>query len=237
MARILLVHGAWGNATGWARVAQRLEKAGHAVQALDLPGHGRSPIPPESVTMADYVTHVQTVLAEGPPALLVGHSMGGIVIAQVADRVPARVQGCVFVAALLPRDGDSLLSLIRTQDGPGIAPHVRPGPVSGVTTLDTGAAAALFPEASARDQAAALSAMSLQSNAAQKDPAVIGTGLARVPKAYVLCRQDQVVTPALQRRMLGATPCEAVFELDCGHVPQLTMPAELAQIIDGVARG
>jgi len=235
--RVILVHGAWGNASGWARVAMRLEKAGHTVQALDLPGHGRSPVAPESVGMAEYVAHVRAALESGPPALLVGHSMGGIVVAQVADQVPAQVTGCVFVAALLPRDGDSLLSLIRTQEGTGIAPYVRLGPVAGVTVLDPSAAEVLFPEASARDQAAAMAAMSPQSNAAQKDAAVIGAGLARVPKAYVLCTQDRVVTPGLQRRMLAATPCEAVFDMDCGHVPQLTQPEALAKILDGIARG
>lgn len=236
MARIILVHGAWGNAGGWARVAARLGRLGHAPEALDLPGHGQSAVPPETVRMADYVAHVEDALGAGP-AVLVGHSMGGIVIAQVASRRPEAVKACVFVAALLPRDGESLLGLIRTQEGRGISPHVRPGPVEGVTLLDPGAAAVLFPEASARDQAAAMAAMSPQSNAAQRDGAVIGPGLARVPKAYVLCTQDQVVTPALQRRMLAATPCEAVFELDCGHVPQLTQPEALVQIIDGIARG
>lgn len=236
MARIILVHGAWGDATGWVRLVPLLEQAGHRVEALDLPGHGRSPVAPETVGQAAYVAHVEQVLLQGPPALLVGHSMGGMVIAQVAARQPGRVIACVFVAALLPRDGESLLGLISQQETPGIQGAVRAGPVPGTTVLDPDAAGAvLLPDASPALAAAALAAMGPQSNKAQKDPAAIGPGFATVPRAYVFCAQDQVVTPLLQRRMVDATPCDAEFTLDCGHVPQLTQPKALAEIIIGLA--
>lgn len=235
MARIILIHGAWGNATGWARVAMRLEKAGHTVQALDLPGHGRSEVPPETVGQPEYVAHVEQVLLAGEPAMLVGHSMGGMVIAQVAARQPKHVTKCVYVAALLPRDGESLLDLIRQQDGPGIQPVVRPGPVKGTTVLDPSAAPILFADANERDQQAAMSAMSPQPNKAQTDPAVIGPAFNSVPRAYVYCSQDATVTPPLQKQMTDATPCEATFTLECAHVPQLTQPEALSEILIGLA--
>lgn len=234
MARIILIHGAWGNALNWVAVAPALRAAGHEVLALDLPGHGAGE-PSGAIGQAEYVAHVESVLLAGPPALLVGHSMGGIVVAQVASRQPARVKAAVFVAALLPQDGESLLDLIRRQDGPGVQPFVRPGPVPGTTVLAPEAAGALFPDATPRAAAAAMGAMSPQSNKAQTDKAVVGPGFARVPRAYVFCTQDRVVTPALQRAMVAASPCEAEFTLDCGHVPQLTKPAELAAILAGLA--
>lgn len=236
MARLILIHGAWGNASGWARVAPLLAATGHQVEAIDLPGHGRSPVPPETVGMQDYAEHVAGLLDQGP-AWLVGHSMGGIVAAEATSRRPDRVLGCIFVAALLPRPGDSLLSLVRSQEGRGIADHVRPGPAQGTTVLAPSAAQVLFPDASPRDQAAAMAAMSAQSNRAQTDAVALSPAFASVPKAYVLCDQDRVVTPQLQRQMVAATPVEAFFELDCGHVPQLTQPQVLARIIDGVVRG
>lgn len=236
MARFILVHGAWGNAAGWSRLERRLTAAGHRVEALDLPGHGQSPVPPQTVGQPEYVAAVEAVLLAGPPAILVGHSMGGIVIAQVASRQPKHTVSCVFVAALLPRDGDSLLSLIRQQDAPGIQGAVRPGPVAGTTVLDPDVAGAtLMQDASPTLAASALAVMSPQSNKAQKDPAILGPGFAKVPRAYVFCTQDQVVTPALQRKMVADSPCEAVFTMDCGHVPQLTQPQALAEILIGLA--
>lgn len=236
MARIILVHGAWGNATGWALITPLLKGAGHQVEALDLPGHGDSVVAPETVGQAEYVADVEKVLLAGPPALLVGHSMGGIVIAQVAARQPDQVTRCLYVSALLPRDGDSLLSLIRQQDAPGILAAVRPGPVRGTTVLDPEVAAPiLFHDAPAALACKALAAMSAQSNKAQKDAAVIGPGFDRVARAYVFCAQDRVVTPVLQRQMVDASPCEAQFTLDCGHVPQLTQPKALARIVNDLA--
>lgn len=234
MTRVILIHGAWGNALNWVAVVPALRAAGHEVVALDLPGHGAD-APSGTIGQADYVAHVESVLMAGPPALLVGHSMGGIVLAQVAARQPERVKAAVFVAALLPRDGESLLDLIRRQDAPGVQPWVRPGPVPGTTVLAPDAAGALFPDATPRAAAAAMTAMSPQSNKAQTDKAVIGPGFATVPRAYVFCTQDRVVTPALQRAMVAASPCEAEFTLDCGHVPQLTCPADLAAILNGLA--
>lgn len=235
MARIILIHGAWGNAMNWVRVEPLLTAQGHSVEALDLPGHGASSVAPETVGQPDYVEAVLERLRAGPPAMLVGHSMGGIVVAQVTARAPEHVTKGVYVAALLPRDGESLLSLVKQQDTPGVQASVRPGPTPGTTVLDPSAAATLFPDAKPREAEAAMAAMSAQPNTAQTDGAVIGPGFDAVPRAYVLCTQDQVVTPGLQRQMIAATPCDAVFEMACGHVPQLTQPAELAAILDGLA--
>lgn len=237
MARIILIHGAWGNASGWVRVVQHLTRAGHQVEAMDLPGHGRSDVPPQTVGQAEYAAAVEARLLDGPPAMLVGHSMGGMVIAQVAARQPEHVTKCVYVAALLPRDGESLVGLIGQQDTPGIQPAVRPGPVPGTTLLDADIAPPiLFADASPRDQAAAMAAMSPQPNKAQKDKAQIGPRFDEVPRAYVYCTQDRTVTHALQQRMTTATPCETSFTLECGHVPQMTKTKELCEILDGLAK-
>ncbi|HPD91982.1 MAG TPA: alpha/beta fold hydrolase [Pararhodobacter sp.] len=235
MARIILIHGAWGNALNWVSVAPVLKAAGHTVEALDLPGHGANGAASGAIGQSTYADYVEARLLDGPPAMLVGHSMGGMVVAQVASRQPGHVTKAVFVTALLPRDGESLLGLIRQQDAPGVQAAVRPGPVPGTTVLDPSAAAALFPEATPKLAAAAMAAMSPQSNKAQMDPVQIAPGFARVPRAYVFCSQDLVVVPALQRQMVAATPCEATVTMDCGHVPQLTRAQDLAEILLGFA--
>ena len=235
MARIILIHGAWGNATSWTAITPMLARAGHEVEALNLPGHGRDATPSGAIGQAEYVDFVEQRLMDGPPALLIGHSMGGIVVAQVAARQPSHVKAAVFVAALLPRDGESLLDLVRRQGAPGVQPYVAPGPVPGTTLLTDDAPAALFPDASATMAAKALAAMSPQSNKAQKDKAVVGPGLGRVPKAYVFCTEDRVITPELQQAMVAATPCDATFVVESGHVPMLTQPHALAEILLGLA--
>ncbi|WP_323021261.1 alpha/beta fold hydrolase [Pararhodobacter sp.] len=235
MARILLIHGAWGNGSSWTGVVPLLTAQGHQVEAFSLPGHGRNDTPSGDVGQPEYVAAVEARLLTGPPALLVGHSMGGMVVAQVAARQPRHVTAAVFVAALLPRDGESLLDLVQRQDAPGVRDFVRPGPVKGTTLLDPGAAGVLFPEATPQAAAAAMAVLSPQPNRGQTDKAIVGPGFAAVPKAYVFCTDDRVVTHPLQRAMVAATPCEAEFTLECGHVPMLTQPKALAGILLGLA--
>lgn len=78
MARIVLVHGAFGGAWVWDSVAPALEALGHSVEAFDLPGCGADRTPVEEITLDACVARARTVL-EGSPerAVLVGHSMGG----------------------------------------------------------------------------------------------------------------------------------------------------------------
>ena len=88
MARMVLVHGAFGRAACWDRVRPGLRAAGHDVEAIDLPGAGDDPTPVAEVTLDRYAQRVCEALADGPPAVLVGHSMGGMVITQAAARCP-----------------------------------------------------------------------------------------------------------------------------------------------------
>ena len=119
MARIVLVHGAFGSAANWERVAPALSEAGHTVETVDLPGPESDGTALEDVTLDAYAAHVCQVLANGPPAVLVGHSMGGIVITQAAARCPQEIAQLVYVAAFIPQDGQSLVDLTQLPEGAG----------------------------------------------------------------------------------------------------------------------
>ena len=85
MSHFVLVHGAWHGAWCWSRVVPLLEELGHSADAIDLPGHGDDPTPRASVGIGDYVRATGEALAKGPlPAVLVGHSMGGLLISSAA---------------------------------------------------------------------------------------------------------------------------------------------------------
>jgi pimeloyl-ACP methyl ester carboxylesterase len=65
MARIVLVHGAFGQGAVWGRVAPGLRDAGHDVEAIDLPGQGDDPTPVAEVTLDRYAERVCEALSEG----------------------------------------------------------------------------------------------------------------------------------------------------------------------------
>ncbi len=233
MARIILVHGAWSCAAAWDSLVPALRRAGHDVHAVTLPGHGDDPTPPDQVGLSEYAAHVADVLRAGDAAVLIGHSMGGMVISAAAELVPDKVRQLIYVAAFLPRDGQSLVDLIKQQEAPGIMPAVRRGPEKGATTLDPDKAAeVLFPDATPQQQARALAQLTRQPNRGQTEPARLTEArFGTVPRSYVICTQDRTVTPALQRAMLAASPETDMRALDSGHFPQLSAPAALAEIL------
>ena len=111
MATYLLIHGAWHGGWCWRKVVDLLGAQGHTVLAPDLPGHGDDNTPTASVTLASYADRVcEVASAQAEPVILAGHSMGGVVITQAAERCPDRVAALVYVCAFLPRNGDSLMT-------------------------------------------------------------------------------------------------------------------------------
>jgi pimeloyl-ACP methyl ester carboxylesterase len=92
MAVFVLVHGAWHGAWCWERVLPLLEQRGHRVLAPDLPGMGRDPTPLAAITLDGWARFVVDLVGrQAEPVILVGHSRGGAVTSQAADRVPDRV--------------------------------------------------------------------------------------------------------------------------------------------------
>ena len=91
---------------GWERTHRDFDQvcAGLDAVALDLPGFGAAPPPPEPWTTADYATHVASVLADmGPQVVVVGHSFGGRVATHLAAAHPDRVTAQVLTGVPLVR--------------------------------------------------------------------------------------------------------------------------------------
>ena len=244
MARIVLVHGAFGGAWSWEPVIPGLEEAGHAVQAVDLPGSGEDQTPVAEVTLDAYADRVCEALSSGPPAMLVGHSMGGVVVTQAAARMPEQVETLVYVAAFAPADGQSLLDLTALPEGAG-------DQVQANIVVDGDPPVATMPEPAARvviygcssddDAGKAVARRRPQAVAPFTQPVGIPAdkrdAFAALPRAYVTCLQDLAIPPALQQRMYAAAGCDPVIELDTDHSPMLSRSKELVGILDKIASG
>jgi len=84
----VLLHGMMGDSRSWWQVGPALAERGYRALAVDLPGHGRSP-GSERATVESFVTSLlETVPAE--PALAIGQSMGGSILAAAVDRLEPR---------------------------------------------------------------------------------------------------------------------------------------------------
>jgi pimeloyl-ACP methyl ester carboxylesterase len=230
MARYVLVHGAFGGAWCWEPVIPALEAAGHTVVAIDLPGGGDDQTPVEEITLASCAERVCAVLAQ--PSILVGYSMGGVVITQAASDHPENVESLVFVSAFMPANGQSLLDLTRLPEGAGDqiqANIVISGDPTVATLSDEATAVAVFNRCTPEQQAWAIPRRREQAVAPFATPVQVDDGvLARIPRSFVLTLDDNAFTTALQRRMIAEHPCASVVELDCDHAPYLSATDELA---------
>jgi len=166
---------------------------------------------------------------------VVGHSIGGIVATQGAARCPERVAALVYVAAFLPKDGQSLLDLTKLPEGDGEQ-------VLANVVVDGEPPVAVMPAAASRhalygscteDVAAWAIARQCPQPVSPLPMAVsIPPGaLNGINGYYVLCTRDRAIPPPLQRRMVAENMCADVIELDTDHTPQLSMTNELAKAL------
>jgi pimeloyl-ACP methyl ester carboxylesterase len=232
MARFVLVHGAFGGAWSWEPVIAPLEAAGHTVEALDLPGAGEDRTPVEGVTLASCAARVCEVLASRPePAVLVGFSMGGVVVTQAASECPESVASLIFVAAFMPSDGQSLLDLTVLPEGAGNMVKenlVVEGDPPVATLPDEALVAGIYNRCSPEAAARAIKRRRPQAVAPFAAPVSVDEKvLATIPRSYVLTKHDRSMLPALQRRMIRDRPCERVIEIDADHAPFFSATDEL----------
>lgn len=230
MATYILVHGAWLDRRCWDLVTPALRAAGHTAIASDLPGHGDDTTPLEGQTLDAYATRILAeVDAAAQPVILVGHSMGGIVISTVAERRPAKVARLVYLAAYLLKNGETIQG---TQDPDSkVGPAMRPAADWSTVALDP----ALMPDIFFHDAPAGLTLAAVKGSKPEAT-AAFGTPLAltdanwgRVPRAYIRTTLDRAVSVSLQKAMLATTACSPVLELATGHAPFFASPDQLSR--------
>jgi pimeloyl-ACP methyl ester carboxylesterase len=235
---IILVHGAFASGYVWGHVAARLQAAGHEVVTIDLPGRPGNPMAPDKVSLDLYRDTVLNALnALVRPAIVVGHSFAGIVIAAAAEQAPEKTKTLVFVAAYLPHDGDSLLSMAQQDHGARIGPHLQIDKEKGIAVVEYSARAELFANDGPAPLKTKLPDLILDEPVAPLVTPVHVTDarFGQVDKVYVHTALDQVISPAFQAKMVGSMPVRSLVTLPTGHLPFLTDPDGLAKAIESAA--
>lgn len=235
MKYYVLVHGAWGEASEFDEIARTLSADGNTVIAPDLPGHGNNYKPIHKVTMDAYVQRVIEVIDDlAEKVVLIGHSLAGVVIAQVAEAIPGKIERLVFICALLPKSGESGLGLMKSDHKGELLPKVvfsecgsfatvHPEDIRGIMLHDAKAEniERMLPGVSMRQATQPFMAV------ARLSQANFGT----VPKYYIRAGLDRVVSVTLQDKMISNWRIERVFTLESGHFPMISMPRRLGETI------
>jgi pimeloyl-ACP methyl ester carboxylesterase len=223
--RVVFVHGACvkDGEWWWHPTAELLAERGVASEVPLLPSCGETGV--QGAGLHDDVASVRDVLtASDEPAVVIGHSYGGIVIAEAAASVGA-VHHLLLISSYLPEVGQSLSSF----GGDEPAPFLAIDPEGGTFTVRGEALAETFlQDCGPEIQHEALEKTAWQSLAVLEAP-VQSAAWRHVPSTYLVCAQDRG-TPADRQREF-ARRAGNVVELDAGHHPFLSRPAEVRDLI------
>jgi pimeloyl-ACP methyl ester carboxylesterase len=236
---IVLVHGAWADASGWNNVIQRLQGNGFTVLAPPNPLRG---LPQDAAYLHDYITR-NPALA-GQPVVLAGHSYGGAVVTNAAVGDP-QVKALVYVDAFMPDQGETIGQLAGAQPGscllgdpaeifdsvpyPGgpaddVDLYIKPGVVPGcfATGLPPGQAAVI----AATQRPLAASAFGEPS----------GTPAWKtIPSWAVIGTADRVIPPAALTFMAKRAGSH-ITEVNAGHLSMIADPETVAEVIEQAAK-
>lgn len=237
MSTFFLIHGAAHGAWCWDRVVEAIEARGHTAVATDQPGLGQDDTPYDEVTWESTVAKLEhDLMAIDGDVIVVGHSMGGVLVAQLCENHPEKIQAAVYLAATLPRNGESCLSeseadcsaarLLYDPAGVGLTPEL-------IGTLypillykdcppDVGPAAM----GKVRRQPTSVFAAGVSITEERENT---------VPRYYVETLRDLVITPGQQRAMYERRGVKHVYTLDTGHTAMYADPQGVANILADVS--
>lgn len=228
---IVLVHGAFADASSWRGVVAKLEKDGYPVVAVANPLRSIK-------GDADYVRRIVAGLKTN--VVLVGHSYGGAVITEAA-KAGEKVKSLVYVAAFTPEIGESALDLTGKFPGSTLPPTLAE-PVE----LENGIKDLYIQQDKFHDQFAAdVSADDAKIMAATQRPvtdfalgqAISNAGWKHLPSWAIYGDADKNIPPEAMAWMAKrANAKETVVVKDASHVVMVSHPDEVAKIIENAAK-
>ncbi|MFI9610485.1 alpha/beta fold hydrolase [Streptomyces sp. NPDC052023] len=229
---VVLVHGAFADASGWGGVAKRLQDDGYTVIAPANPLRG---LPQDA-------TYVSSVLANiDGPVVLVGHSYGGAVITQAAAGNP-NIKALVYIAAMMPDNGENLAALTSKFSDAQLRPALRPAPFSNADgtsgyelTIDPVQFRAVFAADVPSTQARIMAASQRPISASAFGDSATAAAWRDIPSWALVAKQDKTLGAQLERFEAERAGSHTV-EIDSSHVPMVSHPGAVTSLIESAAR-
>ena len=221
---VALVHGGFVDGSGWRGVYQALRGAGYTVSVVQNPTN----------SLAEDVAVTKRALAAlDGPAILVGHSYGGVVITEAGN--DAKVAALVYIAAFAPDAGESVAELIKNPAPGAPVPPILP-PQDGYLFLDRARFAASFAADVDAETAAFMADSQVPWGLDALSGAVSKPAWKTKPSWYLVASDDRMIPPDAQRAMskrAGST----VIEVGGSHSVYVSQPQAVAGLIERAAAG
>ncbi len=230
----VLVHGAWQAPYVWNTVKANLEKQGQKVIVVELPGHGSDNTVTHTLSLDVYASKViEAMNKTNEKVILVGHSMAGMVISNVAEKVPSKIKELVYIGAFLPESGQSLGELAQMDPSSQLGGSL----VQSADQLTFDIKSENLVHLFINDGSQA--AKDLVVNNYRAEPAIplgnkvtlTAQNFGNVQKVYIKTLQDIVISPNFQNQMISKAGISKVYELNTSHSPFLSKPNEVSDLL------
>jgi pimeloyl-ACP methyl ester carboxylesterase len=230
----VLVHGAWQGPYVWTYVKDQLEKSGQHVVVVQLPAHGDDSTSPAKVSIDLYRDKVvEAIKGIKGKVVLVGHSMGGVVVSEVAEEIPDQIEKLVYVAAFVPANGQSIMELAFQDKQSSLAASLVPS--ADQLTLDVkkeNIVSIFCQDASEQLKQLVLAKFRVEPAIPFVNQASLtNANFGKVDKYYIHTLQDSAIGIDLQNKMASAANITKTYALNTGHSPFLSKPDELTAIL------
>jgi pimeloyl-ACP methyl ester carboxylesterase len=221
---IVLVHGAFADGSGsWSKVVAQLQAKGYNVIAVQNP----------LTSLKDDVAAAKRAVAQmDGPVLLVAHSYGGMVISAAGN--DPKVAGLVYVAALVPEEGQNANGVNASMPTTGVEKEFRISP-EGFVSLSVKAINENFVPDASPEERKLVYATQVPLHASAGEEKVQNPAWKTKPSWFIVATQDGVINPDLERfkaKLINAT----TIELKSGHVPMISQPKKVTDFIIKAAR-
>ena len=225
---VVLVHGAWADASGWNGVIAELHEDGYPVIAPANPLR----------SLSGDSAYITSVLAQTPgPLALVGHSYGGAVITNAAAGNP-NVKALVYVDAFIPDVGENVLALAGADSKVASSIEFKAIPPFGPNEVEAYIKQDLFRSTFAADVSPRTAALM----AAEQRPLALAAGAepttatawSTIPSWAIVGLEDRTIPPAQQLFMANRAGAKVV-EIHSSHVAMISHPDAVTRLVERAA--
>lgn len=221
---IVLVHGGFVDGSGWQGVYGLLKKDGYNVAIVQNPTNSLTD---------DVAVTKRTLAALDGPAILVGHSYGGVVVTEAGN--DPKVARLVYIAAFAPDQGESVAALIKNPPPGAPVPPILP-PQDGFLFLDRAQFRASFAADVDADEAAFMADSQVPWGLEALNGAVSEPAWKSKPSWYLVAKDDRMIPPGAQR-LMSKRAGSTVVEVNGSHAVYVSQPQAVAAIITKAAAG
>jgi len=216
---IVLVHGAFADASGWDAVILSLQRKGYFVTAVQIPLRAYD----EDVAITRRV-----IEAQQGPVVVVGHSYGGAVITSAAAMNP-NVKGLVYVAAFAP-DGGEPIGAFNEKYPSALGAALRPDS-AGFLYIDRAKFRDVFAKDLSESQTRVMAATQKPLNGSVFAASPSVAAWHTVPTWYVVAQEDRAINPNLERYFAARMKANTT-EVKASHVVFMSHPEAIVGVID-----